>query len=114
MLPLQPGSIVVGRYVDNWYEVKDGTTYIVVSANDGIVYKRVFNQIDDTGNLVLRSDNPSYPPYTIPVEDVLEVWEASLHLTYANKGMEYSYQQIIQVMQELKGEVSKLKKADDS
>ena len=61
MLPLQPGSVVVGEYVDNWRNIKDGITYIVLSKHDGIVYKRVFNQIEENGTLVLRSDNTAYP-----------------------------------------------------
>ncbi|MGB1242248.1 MAG: queuosine precursor transporter [Chitinophagales bacterium] len=30
MLPLQPGSVVVGEYVDDWLNVKNNETYIVV------------------------------------------------------------------------------------
>ena len=65
MLPIQPGSIVIGEYVDNWKKINDGLTYVVLSRHDGIVYKRLFNQVEENGTLTLRSDNTAYPAYPI-------------------------------------------------
>ena len=109
MLPLQPGSVVVGEYVDNWRNIKDGITYIVLSKHDGIVYKRVFNQIEENGTLVLRSDNTAYPAYPIKVEEVLEIWKAVLHIGHLNKGNDLSFQNILHMMQEIKKDVAELK-----
>jgi transcriptional regulator with XRE-family HTH domain len=109
MLPLQPGSVVVGEYVDNWRNIKDGITYIVLSKHDGIVYKRVFNQIEENGTLVLRSDNTAYPAYPIKVEEVLEIWKAVLHIGHLNKGNDISFQNILHMMQEIKKDVAELK-----
>lgn len=83
MLPLQPGSIVVGEYVENWKEMKDGLTYIILTKDDGIVYKRVFNNIERNKSLILRSDNPSYPPYDINVNEIMEVWKAKVFISMA-------------------------------
>jgi transcriptional regulator with XRE-family HTH domain len=109
MLPVMPGSVIVGEYIDNWKHIKDGHTYIILSKHDGIVFKRVFNQVEDNGTLILRSDNTSYPSYPIKVEEVLEVWKAVLNISYLNKGGEISYQTILQLMQELKKDVEDLK-----
>ncbi|MBS1625055.1 MAG: LexA family transcriptional regulator [Bacteroidetes bacterium] len=109
MLPMLPGSIVVGEYVDNWRNIKDGNTYIVLSKNEGIVYKRVFNQVEENGTLVLRSDNTAYPAYSIKIDEVLEIWKAVLHISHMNKGNELSYQNILHLMQELKKDVDELK-----
>lgn len=109
MLPMLPGSIVVGEYVDNWRNIKDGNTYVVLSKNEGIVYKRVFNQVEENGTLVLRSDNTAYPAYSIKIDEVLEVWKAVLHISHMNKGNELSYQNILHLMQELKKDVDELK-----
>jgi len=108
MLPVLPGSIIIGEYVDNWRMIQDGATYIVISKNEGIVYKRLFPQTDK-GEMLLRSDNPSYPPYTVPLDEVLEVWKAVLNISSLNKNSDYSFQQIISMMQELKQDVEKLK-----
>ncbi len=109
MLPVLPGTVIVGEYVDNWKTIKDGSTYIILSKHDGIVFKRVFNQIEDNGTLILRSDNTSYPAYPIKAEEVLEVWKAVLNISYMNKGNDLSYQSILQLMQELKRDVADLK-----
>ena len=109
MLPLLPGSVVVGEYVDNWRSIKDGLTYIVLSKHDGIVYKRVFNQVEDNGSLVLRSDNTAYPVYSIQIDEVLEVWKAVLNISHMNKGNDLSYQNILHLMQEIKKDVDELK-----
>ncbi|MCB0397842.1 MAG: LexA family transcriptional regulator [Flavobacteriales bacterium] len=75
MPPLKEGSYVVGRYVETLGEIRDGRTYIILSRNDGIVYKRVYNKTNEDGFLHLYSDNPAYPPFTVAPEDVLEIWE---------------------------------------
>jgi transcriptional regulator with XRE-family HTH domain len=109
MLPLQPGSVVVGEYVDNWKNIKDGQTYVVLSKHDGIVYKRIFNKVEEDGTLILRSDNTAYPAYPIKIEEVLEVWKAVLHISHLNKGNDMSFQNILHLMQELKKDVDELK-----
>jgi transcriptional regulator with XRE-family HTH domain len=75
MLPVQPGTIVFGEYVESLYNIKNGKPYILV-LKDGIVFKRVFNFLDEEGKLLLVSDNRLYAPYTISPEEVLEVWKA--------------------------------------
>lgn len=109
MLPVQPGSVIVGEYIDNWKTIKDGHTYIILSKHDGIVFKRVFNQIEENGSLILRSDNTSYPAYPIQVDEVLEVWKAVVNISYLNKGNDLSFQNIMQMMQTLKKDMDELK-----
>lgn len=76
MLPVQPGSIIFGEYMEDVASVKNGKLYIVVTENDGIVFKRVFNFADDEGKLLLVSDNRQYNPYTVTSDEVLEIWAA--------------------------------------
>jgi len=45
MLPLPTGTIVIGEYVENWNDVKAGETYVFISMNDGVVYKRDGNKL---------------------------------------------------------------------
>ncbi|MCB0429305.1 MAG: LexA family transcriptional regulator [Flavobacteriales bacterium] len=75
MPPLREGSFVVGRYIEHVGEIRDGSTYVILSRNDGIVYKRIYNRLKEEGCLYLHSDNPVYPPYAIQPEDILEIWE---------------------------------------
>ena len=81
MLPLQSGSIIIGEYLDKWNEIKPGDTYIVVSKNEGVVYKRIANKFKDNKKLKLVSDNPVYDAYDIPGEDILEIWKAKAYFS---------------------------------
>ncbi|MFZ4262218.1 XRE family transcriptional regulator [Sphingobacterium sp. HJSM2_6] len=76
MLPLPSGSLVICEYVENWHDIKVGSTYVVVSGNDGIVYKRIGQKFKEDKGLKLVSDNKSYDPYWIEPNDLLEVWKA--------------------------------------
>lgn len=75
MLPVKSGSYIVARFVEDLRDIKDGKTYIVLSSSEGMVYKRVYNKIEEHNMLLLASDNKKYDPYYLPVEEVLELWE---------------------------------------
>ncbi|TYB75826.1 XRE family transcriptional regulator [Bizionia myxarmorum] len=75
MLPLKEGSYIVGKFVEDRNDISNNKTYVLLTLNDGMVYKRVFNQIKESNNLLLVSDNPLYQPYEIPIDEVLELWE---------------------------------------
>ncbi|EIM78103.1 helix-turn-helix domain-containing protein [Nitritalea halalkaliphila LW7] len=81
MLPLVPGTLIIGAYVLRPEDIKSGQTYVLITGQEGIVYKRVFNYIPENGKLYLVSDNPQYKPYEIPASDVLEVWEAKAYIS---------------------------------
>lgn len=81
MLPLIPGTIVVGAYVDQLKHIKSGQTYVLVTQTEGVVYKRVFNYLAENGKLFLVSDNDHYKPYEVKGEDVLEIWEAKAFIS---------------------------------
>jgi transcriptional regulator with XRE-family HTH domain len=76
MLPIQPGSIIFGEYLEAISSIKNGKLYILVTKQDGIVFKRIFNFADDESKVLLVSDNRLYEPYSINADDVLEVWAA--------------------------------------
>ena len=81
MLPLNSGTVIVGRYVDDWHTIKDGTPCIVVSVKEGVVFKRVFNKLKREASLSLHSDNPVFSPYEVSVTDVREIWEAKSYIS---------------------------------
>ena len=110
MLPLQPGSIVVGEYVSDWTDVKEGQTYVVLSKQEGVVYKRVFTA-PGKDKLILRSDNLSYTPFELGLEDVLELWQAKLFIsTVPTDQPTQSLEKMMTMMMDLQQEVIRLKK----
>ncbi|WP_291785046.1 LexA family transcriptional regulator [Cecembia sp.] len=114
MLPLVPGTIVIGSYVEQLKDIKSGKTYILVTATEGVVYKRVFNYLEENGKFFLVSDNEQYKPYEIKGEDVLEVWEAKAFISTdfpnpKDKSQPATLDEISQMILELKDEIRRLK-----
>jgi transcriptional regulator with XRE-family HTH domain len=72
---LQPGDMVITRYVENWNNLSNDNVYVLVAKN-GICIKRIQNVIDKAAGIVIQSDNPEFATDFIPVEDILEIWEA--------------------------------------
>jgi len=74
MLPIQQGSWVTCSYQENWLQVKDGKAYIVVTKDDGIVFKILYNRLKEN-KFLLVSSNRNYSPYEIPVSQIIEIWQ---------------------------------------
>lgn len=110
MLPVKDGSFVVAKYVEAIDDVKDGRTYIVLTKDDGLVYKRVYNRIEETGNLLLSSDNKAYEPYEVKIEEVLELWEFTCCInTQEYDEEELKLSSIVRMFQDLKVELKAIK-----
>ena len=75
MLPLKEGSYVFAEYIEDWKNVKNGTICIIVTKDEGIVLKKVFNYLDDKNLLVLKSTNERFAPYPVMGEDINELWK---------------------------------------
>ncbi len=110
MMPTPSGSVIVGEKVNNLEEVKNNNTYIVVSKTDGIVYKRVLKNNRQKNKVTLVSDNPTYQPYTINAEDILELWQAQMILSKANTQLSWDVNQLASIVNNLQQQVSVLKK----
>jgi transcriptional regulator with XRE-family HTH domain len=74
MEPIPAGAYIIGEYLNDWHSIKDGRTYVLVTRDEGVVYKRIF--LHPSGELWLKSDNPVYEPYTIHMNRLLEIWKA--------------------------------------
>jgi transcriptional regulator with XRE-family HTH domain len=75
MLPIPDGSFVTGEYVQNWEYIRSKHAYIVLTLNDGIVFKVIENRIKQEGRLRMFSLNPMYEPFDVDVAEVREVWK---------------------------------------
>ncbi len=70
-----PSALLVGSFVRNWYDIKDGMHYVLLVKNTGIITRKVYNKVKDKGILLLRSDDEKRSDLEIRIGDVLEVWE---------------------------------------
>ena len=75
MLPIPDGAWVTGEYVQDWNQIKNDQLYVILTMNDGLVFKKVRNEIEEFQRLQLISLNPIYEPYSLPDSEILEVWK---------------------------------------
>ncbi len=74
MMPIKEGSWVTCSYIENWKEIKNGKACIIVTKDEGIVFKIVYNRLTEN-NFLLVSSNKNYSPYEIPISQVSEIWQ---------------------------------------
>ncbi|WP_242928958.1 XRE family transcriptional regulator [Pontibacter vulgaris] len=112
MLPIASGTVIVGRFIDEWSSIKDGTPCIIVSQKEGVVFKRIYNKAPDSTVLRLHSDNPVYAPYELHMGDILEIWEAKAYISSTFPIADISLDKLSSIVLDLQKEVQKLKKAE--
>ncbi len=110
MLPTPSGSIIVGEKVEELDAVKNNAACILVSRNDGIVYKRVQKSNRNHNKLTLVSDNPSFQPYTINADEVLEMWQAQYVISKTNITQTWNVGQLAHIVADLQQQVAGIKK----
>ncbi len=108
MLPIKEGSYVVARFIEDINDLKEGKTYIMLTQNEGIVYKRIYEQ--DAENFRFSSDNKIYTPYNVPKETILEAWEFTCSInTQEYEEEELKVDGIMRMFRELQVELEAFK-----
>lgn len=111
MPPIREGSFVIAKYLEKFDEVKMGQTYIIVTKEDGLTYKRIMAYNKKEAAYELHSDNKIYQPFKVKAEDVLEIWEYTCCLNmnqYQND--ELNLDSIMNMLRGLKVEIAEIKK----
>lgn len=110
MLPTASGSIIVGEKVDSIDDVKNNSAYIVVSRNEGIVYKRIVKNNRTRAKVSLVSDNPNYQPYQVNTDDIVELWQAQVVIGKVATQQRWDVNSLANLVNNLQDQVSTLKK----
>ncbi|MGL2993503.1 XRE family transcriptional regulator [Flavobacterium sp. TSSA_36] len=108
MPPHEEGSIIVGRYVEKLGEVQDGKTYILITKNQGMVYKRLNKNKKNA--FVLESDNRFYPNFEVKFSEILEIWEFECNIGRTDKKEAVTeIDSLKAILMEVKREVKEIK-----
>ncbi|MBA4155842.1 XRE family transcriptional regulator, partial [Flavobacterium sp.] len=108
MPPHTDQSFIVGKYIENLGEIKMDKTYILVTVEEGITYKRLSSKNKDS--VIVEPDNVVYNPYEIKLSDILEIWEYVAHIGRSDSRPEISGPNDIKEMfLELKRDINALK-----
>ncbi len=110
MMPTPSGSVIVGEKINGIEDVKNDMAYIVVSRNEGIVYKRIVKNNRSKAKVTLVSDNPSYQPYQINTEDIVELWQAQVVIGKVPTQQRWDVNSLASLVNNLHNQVTTLKK----
>lgn len=107
MPPHRDGDLIVGRYVEKLTDIISGKTYVVLTQQDGIVYKRLFRVGKDIFSF--QSDNNIYRPYEVESMEIIEVWEFACSIaTSEAEPDDLSKENIKRMLMDIKTELVKI------
>ncbi|MFN5148817.1 MAG: XRE family transcriptional regulator [Flavobacteriia bacterium] len=109
MPPVVEGSYVVAEYIQNWMTVRSGTPCIVVTKDEGIVFKVVHNLLETSQSFQLCSTNTFYKPYNVHVNDILEIWKFVNYISPELPEVRMDDNDLSRSIQDLQKEVHDLK-----
>lgn len=111
MLPIPDKAYVIGEFVLDWHEIKTGTPCILLTMEDGIVFKVVDNLLQQDRTFLLRSLNPQYQPYSVAAADVKEIWKFTHFIQDELPDPQMASGDIVNYLMKLQEEVGLVKKA---
>jgi len=108
MLPIPDRAYVTGEYVQNWNMIKDKGAYIIITLDDGVVFKVVENKIKNDNKFKLHSLNSLYEPYDLMVSEIREVWRFVNYISSEIPESNEMRQDIVQSLDSLRREVKQM------
>lgn len=75
MLPIPDRAWVTGEYIEDWSQIKSGGAYIIMTLDNGILFKIAENRLEEEQKIGLYSLNPLYEPFEVHVSEIREVWK---------------------------------------
>ena len=108
MPPHNSKSYVIGKYVEKLGDVINGKTYVIITTNNEMVYKRLNK--NGKNSFALHSDNTFYEPYPVKFSEIAEIWEYVGSLEREQfKPDAYDVMELSSVIRKLQHDVSDLK-----
>lgn len=109
MPPVVEGSYVVAEFIQNWMSIRNGTPCIVVTKDEGIVFKVVHNLLSSEQCFQLCSTNTFYEPYKVHANDILEMWKFVNYICPELPEVRIDDKDLSKSLRSLQSEVSQLK-----
>ena len=109
MPPVVEGSYVVAEFIQNWMSIRSGTPCIVVTKDEGIVFKVVHNLLNSEQSFQLCSTNTFYEPYKVHANDILEMWKFVNYISPELPEFRIDDNDLSKSLRSLQSEVSQLK-----
>jgi len=101
---------VTGEFVQDWSTLKSGEACVVLTLDEGIVFKIVENRIEKEGKIGLISLNSAYKTYELGVVEIREIWRFIHYISEELPSGEISPADLANTLNQLKQDVALIKK----
>ncbi|MFN8258820.1 MAG: helix-turn-helix domain-containing protein [Bacteroidales bacterium] len=109
MLPIPDGSWITGEFIADWNTLKNGDACIILTLNEGIIFKIIENKIPAEKTLTLYSLNPTYDPYNLFVNEISEIWKFTNFISSEIPEPKIPKEDLLTTISNLKYEMNKIK-----
>jgi hypothetical protein len=110
MHPIPDKSWVTVEFMQDWNNIQNGDAYVILTLNEGIVFKIIENLIKEEGKLRLYSLNPVYEPYDVDIREVREIWKFTHYISNEIPDPVVPGDELAKTVNKLKYEVNLLKR----
>ena len=109
MFPIPEGTWITGEYVNDWNAIKTNTAHIILTYDNGIVFKVIENKLRENKTLKLHSLNPAYDPYEINANEIREIWRFANYICNELPEPVFPKNDLINAVASLKKDMNKIK-----
>lgn len=78
---INEGEIIGVTHISSYETANADRVYMIITRDNERMIKRILQYDPQKGTLLLGSDNPSYPPFTISLSMIVDVYKVVVHLT---------------------------------
>lgn len=110
MYPIPENCLVIGKYIEDWQSIKNETACIVLTKEEGIVFKLVTNQLKKNRTFLLQSLNNIYKPYEVAASEIIEIWQFVNYISDTIPEGELSLQELTRSVAEIRNELKRMRK----
>lgn len=110
MLPIPDGAWITGEFVQDWNSIKNDELYVVLTLNDGLVFKQLKNQLAECGCFRAISLNKIYEPYDLAATEIREIWKFVHYISKEVSEAQLTDNQVEIQLKILTSEIQALKK----
>ena len=109
MLPIPDKSWITGDFLLDWNYIETGKAHIILTIDDGIVFKIIEEFDKGNGIFTLKSLNPIYEPYQIHINEIKEIWRFIHYICSEMPDEEKTPDEIYKIVSTLKNDLEKVK-----
>lgn len=110
MLPVPDGAWITGEYIQDWEALKNGDACIILTLDEGVVFKIIENNLKKSQDFTLHSLNPLYSPYSVNVSNIKEIWKFVHFISPDLPDYNLSREYLLSTIMELEEELNKVKR----